>query len=594
MRGNDVCHQSVEQVDDSTTFDKLFSRVGAAHIASGEKYTTKVAQPGSGDSRNWRVPEVNPDALAAATIKASGPLVVFTLEPGEGANGQPANQNNDKLVKSMVSRRLLQGDDKQELKVGLEEKVDVVFGLLIVINGAVIGLECDYAPRDVFSLPWYVVEVFFCIAFIIEMVLRMHLLGICGYFLDHWNKFDFFLVMTSVLDTCILTWLPKTDGQGAVRVMAVLRIFRLFRLCRILRLLRAFKELWLLVKGLMEAMKTLVWTALLLFIILYMASIFIVQMVGENAEDWGEDRAQIEEWFGGMPESMFTLFQVMTMEGWGTIARLVMKVQPYMVVFFIIYLMVTSFAIMNLIIAVICESTFASASETEADISSLEENEKLLMLQALPKLFEESDLDMDGFISLSELRNAMTSRPDIFSVLVGDDGSSLLHDAEAIYGMLDMDGSGGVDLGELLAGFLRMKGFHDQEMEGLNLLVSLRNMKAELSSSSSASTISSSTGRSSITSGPRRAPPPATRGRPSPARPRRSRSSRAPSSGCPGAGPGTCPRSWAASRTPRPPTGARGPGRTAPTARLSKGNRRMKRTSGPRLGLRGSPARKAG
>merc|ERR1719235_3022826 len=309
----------------------------------------------------------------------------------------------------------------------------------------------------------------------------MNILGVCAYFQDHWNKFDFFLVMTSVLDTVILTWLPKSDGQGAVRVMAVLRIFRLFRLCRILRLLRAFKELWLLVKGLMEAMKTLVWTALLLFIILYMASIFIVQMVGENSDDWGEDKEQIDEWFGGMSESMFTLFQIMTMEGWGTIARTVMRVQPLMVFFFLVYLMVTSFAIMNLIIAVICESTFASASETEADISSIEDNEKLLMLQSLPRVFEESDLDMDGNISLPELRTAMSSRPDLFTHLVGEDGSTLLHDAEAIYNMLDMDGNGNVDLSELLAGFLRMKGFHDQEMEGLNLLVSLRSMKAELS-----------------------------------------------------------------------------------------------------------------
>jgi hypothetical protein len=211
-----------------------------------------------------------------------------------------------------------------------------------------------------------------------------------------------------------------------------------------------------------------------------MASIFIVQIVGENSEAWGDDQEQIEEWFGGMPESMFTLFQVMTMEGWGTIARTVMKVQPFMVIFFIIYLMVTSFAIMNLIIAVICESTFASAHETEADINSIEDNEKLIMLQSLPRVFEDSDLDMDGNISLPELRHAMTSRPDLFNHLVGEDGSTLLHDAEAIYNMLDMDGNGSVDLSELLAGFLRMKGFHDQEMEGLNMLVSLRNMKAQL------------------------------------------------------------------------------------------------------------------
>jgi hypothetical protein len=252
VRGGAVCHQSVETVDENTTFDKLFSRVGAAHLDSGEKFTTKVAQPGTNPTATLNIPEVNPDALAAATIKANGALVIFTLEPNDGSGAK-----NDKLVNAMVSRKLLGGKD-EKLQLGVNEKVDIVFGALIVINGGVIGLETDYGPRGEFSLPWYMVEVFFCVAFVIEMVLRMNILGICAYFQDHWNKFDFFLVMTSVLDTMILTWLPKSDGQGAVRVMVVLRIFRLFRLCRILRLRRAFKELWLLVKGLMEAMKTLV------------------------------------------------------------------------------------------------------------------------------------------------------------------------------------------------------------------------------------------------------------------------------------------------------------------------------------------------
>jgi hypothetical protein len=317
VRGGVVCHQSVETVDETTTFHKLFGRVGNEHMASDETYTTKVAQPGTNPAAAMNGRDVSPDAPAAAAIKAHGALVIFTLEPSNGSKAK-----NDKLVGGMVSRKLLDSGVEQT-KIGLLEKVDVVFGLLIIVNGAVIGLECDYGPRDGFHPAWYGVEVFFCLAFLIEMGLRMTLSGLRGYFEDHWNKFDFVLVLTSVVDTVFLTWLPKSEGQGAVRVMVVLRIFRLFRLCRILRLLRAFKELWLLVKGLMEAMKTLVWTALLLFIILYMASIFIVQIVGENSEAWGDDQEQIEEWFGGMPESMFTLFQVMTMEGWGTIARTV-------------------------------------------------------------------------------------------------------------------------------------------------------------------------------------------------------------------------------------------------------------------------------
>merc|ERR1719316_1513918 len=169
----------------------------------------------------------------------------------------------------------------------------------------------------------------------------------------------------------------------------------------------------------------------------------------------------------------------MTMEGWGDIARTVMRQLPGMVLFFLLFLMVTSFAIMNLIIAVIRESTFASAHETEQELEQADKGELLELLEKIPQVFNDIDVNNDGVVTKEELQLGMEPRPDVFDSIVGD-AAPLKNDAEALFHMLDVDGSGSVRMQELVAGFLRLKGFHDQQLDSLSLLVQLRQMKYRL------------------------------------------------------------------------------------------------------------------
>merc|ERR1719265_183983 len=90
-----------------------------------------------------------------------------------------------------------------------------------------------------------------------------------AYFTDAWCCFDFFLIMLNVLDAFIL---PAVSDGTNLRVLSVLRIIRMARLVRLVRLLRAFRELWLIVSGMFEAAKTLVWVTILLIIIMYVCA----------------------------------------------------------------------------------------------------------------------------------------------------------------------------------------------------------------------------------------------------------------------------------------------------------------------------------
>ena len=140
-----------------------------------------------------------------------------------------------------------------------------IISLAIVINAIVIGLETDFAcvgstckhPDD--FIVWIVLENLFLGIFFVEVVLKMYALSMKGYWSDPWNRFDFLLVAISMVDMLAGVVIGSKTG---IKIIQVLRVLRVFRLVRLVKLLRQFKELYLLVNGMVEAAKTLVWLRL--------------------------------------------------------------------------------------------------------------------------------------------------------------------------------------------------------------------------------------------------------------------------------------------------------------------------------------------
>merc|ERR1719265_2622275 len=156
-----------------------------------------------------------------------------------------------------------------------------------------------------------------------------------------------------------------------------------------IRLLRAFKQLWLIVKGLLASVKTIFWAFLLLVMIYYVFGIFFTQMIGSNL-DAGYLR-QIDEvppgtiinyhpdfdkyqYFGNMMRSMFTLFET-SLEPQDI--RPIVEEQPFLFPFILLFIFVTTFGVMNVIIGVIVENTTAVSKKTEHEVQVLEELKRL-------------------------------------------------------------------------------------------------------------------------------------------------------------------------------------------------------------------------
>merc|ERR1719473_2555744 len=268
---------------------------------------------------------------------------------------------------------------------------------------------------------------------------------------------DFTLVMSGVIEAIM----SIMNLGSKLRMLSALRVIRMFRLVRLIRLLKMFKELWLVVHGLLESLKTLGWVSLLLVLFLYICAIFTTMQIGQNHADFDDyERASggwdHKEFFGTVPRSMYTLFQVVTLENWADgIARHVLSEQPSMVIFFVVFLMFTTFGLMNLVVGVIVENTLSASRNNEEKIKKMQEKERTRVLQHLRDIFLIADKDGNGTLTIEEFEAAI-QKPDVMNRLKLIELP--MSDAMELFYILDHDGSGELSVDEFIGGCMRLKG----------------------------------------------------------------------------------------------------------------------------------------
>jgi voltage-gated sodium channel len=161
--------------------------------------------------------------------------------------------------------------------------------------------------------------------FVIELGLRIYAHG-WRFFRDPWSIFDLLIVCIALV--------PVTGG---------LSILRSLRIIRALRLITAVPSLRRVVRGLMGAIPGMLSIVMLLCLVLYIGAVLATELYG----------ATVPEYFGNIGRSLFTLFQVMTGEAWPEIAREVLPHHPSAWIFFVLYILVSTFVVLNLLTAVV-------------------------------------------------------------------------------------------------------------------------------------------------------------------------------------------------------------------------------------------------
>jgi len=227
---------------------------------------------------------------------------------------------------------------------------------LILFNAIILGLETFPPIMEQYGTVLKALDAIILAIFVIELLLRMAAHGF-KFFKDPWSLFDFAVVAIALI-----------PASGP---LAVLRTLRVLRVLRILTLMPSMRKV---VHGLISALPGLSSVIMLMALIFYVSAVVATGLFGE----------QFPQWFGNLGETGYTLFQVMTLESWSMgIARPVLEAYPFAWVFFVIFILVTTFTMLNLFIAVIVNATQAEHDLENAQMVEDQHHKTRLQIESL-------------------------------------------------------------------------------------------------------------------------------------------------------------------------------------------------------------------
>ncbi len=199
---------------------------------------------------------------------------------------------------------------------------------VIVVNAISLGLQTSRAVTESWGLALEVVDNACLAVYVVELALKLYA-DRARFFRNGWNIFDFVIVAGSLV-----------PGANTFAVLRALRVLRVLRLISVVPALRRV------VDGLGRAIPGILSVAALLLIVFYVGAVMATTLYG----------AAFPELFGSLEDSVFTLFQMMTLDDWANVTRTVMEEYPLAPVFFVVFVFVSALTVLNLVVAVIVDA----------------------------------------------------------------------------------------------------------------------------------------------------------------------------------------------------------------------------------------------
>ena len=234
-------------------------------------------------------------------------------------------------------------------KLGVIVESDLVQKIiigLILLNALTLGLETNSVLMKEYGQQISFLDNCILSIFVIEILIKLGYRKL-SFFKDGWNIFDFIIIGIALA--------PATGS------LSVLRTLRIFRAMRLLSVVPSMKKV---TQALLSAIPGILSVGSIILLIFYVSAVLATNFFGDD----------FDTWFGNIGRSMFSLFQIMTLESWSMgIVRPVMELFPWAWTFFVPFILVTSFAVLNLFIGIIVDAmqsqnTAKEKSATEAKL----------------------------------------------------------------------------------------------------------------------------------------------------------------------------------------------------------------------------------
>lgn len=233
---------------------------------------------------------------------------------------------------------------------------------VILLNAIILGLETSKPIMAQASDLILLIDRSCLGIFVVELVAKL-IAYRARFFRDGWHIFDFIIVGISLV--------PAADGFSALRALRIMRVLRIISVAPNLRRV---------VEGFVTALPGMASVFMLMSLIFYIGAVMSTKLFGMGcAACMPEQAAAFDLWFGTLGRSGYSLFQIMTLESWSMgIVRPVMEVYPQAWMFFVPFIMMTTFAVVNLLVGLIVnsmqdahqEDAVASTDAYRSDIQS--------------------------------------------------------------------------------------------------------------------------------------------------------------------------------------------------------------------------------
>lgn len=235
---------------------------------------------------------------------------------------------------------------------------------VIIINTIMLGLETWPKAMDVAGELIIWLDRIAIYIFTIEIIMKLIAYRL-RFFRDGWNIFDFIIVAVA--------YVPSSAGLSVLRALRILRALRLISIVPSMRKV---------VQGLLSAIPSMGAVVILLVLTFYIAAVMATKLFGPT----------FPQWFGTLGESLYTLFQVMTLESWSMgIVRPIMEVHPFAWMFFVPFVLVSAFVVLNLFIAIIVNSM----QEEQGEASHQERDAILHEIKAMRSEMEQLKMSIE-------------------------------------------------------------------------------------------------------------------------------------------------------------------------------------------------------
>jgi len=442
-----------------------------------DSYRDSVHSDGSMRKKdnNWNVPDNKSHgshkkkSRVSAKITKSGKVLPKVMDAAD-AEEEVKDVDIMDLIKGRASA-MNSGQTRGVRAILSSVLFDIFIAFSILSNTIFLGVQIDYAaryPNEPQHIAIYIVGYMYTVIFGVEVVLRLIDEGYRFFSVFNrsvlWNYLDFFIVMSSLVevyfDILLATNSENPDGMDAdqIKIVRIIRISRLMKIFRIVRIMRYIRGLRTLVYSIVCTLKSVFWALTLMGLIIYVFGMILTQAVSDFVIDGGSSFAgsDLTVFWGDLSLSILTLFKAIAGGlSWHDCFEPLQDMNPIWKFVFLSYVIFLYFAVMNVITGVFCESAIQSAKNDQELVIQEMLIKQQNYVKKLTTLFKDIDSDESGQIGSGELSEYMENEMSgaFFEYLELEVDS-----AQDVIKLIDVDGSGEIDMNEFIFGLCRLRG----------------------------------------------------------------------------------------------------------------------------------------